>query len=75
MLRRRHVFVLVTALFLFSNDPGWITYLIATLVITVGAFRFGTAGTWSDMPSPLTIRLSYTGQIFGKVIHSPSIPA
>jgi signal transduction histidine kinase len=39
--------VLVTALFLFSNDPGWITYLIATLVITVGAFRFGTAGTWS----------------------------
>jgi len=38
---------LVTALFLFSNDPGWITYLIATLVITIGAFRFGTAGTWS----------------------------
>ena len=29
--------VLVTALFLFSNDPGWITYLIATLVITVSS--------------------------------------
>jgi signal transduction histidine kinase len=38
---------LLTALFLFSNDPGWITYLIATVVITTGAFRFGTAGTWS----------------------------
>jgi K+-sensing histidine kinase KdpD len=39
--------VLVVALFLFSNDPGWITYLIAEVVIVTGAFRFGTVGTWS----------------------------
>jgi signal transduction histidine kinase len=39
--------VLVAALFLFSNDPGWITYLIAEVVIVTGAFRFGTVGTWS----------------------------
>ena len=39
--------VLVVALFLFSSDPGWITYLVATVVIITGAFRFGTVGAWS----------------------------
>ena len=39
--------VLVIAMFLFSSDPGWSTYLIATVVIITGAFRFGTIGTWS----------------------------
>jgi len=39
--------VLVIALFLFSSDPAWITYLIAMVVIITGAFRFGSVGTWS----------------------------
>ena len=39
--------VLVVALFLFSSDPGWITYLVATVVIITGAFRFGSVGAWS----------------------------
>lgn len=39
--------VLVVALFLFSSDPGWVTYLIATVVIVTGAFRFGSVGAWS----------------------------
>jgi signal transduction histidine kinase len=39
--------VLVTAMFLFSSDPGWVTYLIATVVVITGAFRFGTIGAWS----------------------------
>src|SRR5712692_4100037 len=39
--------VLVIALFLFSSDPGWVTYLIAMVVIITGAFRFGSVGTWS----------------------------
>ena len=39
--------VLVLALFLFSKDPGWVTYLIALLVIVTGAFRFGSVGAWS----------------------------
>ena len=39
--------VLVIALFLFSSDPAWVTYLIAMVVIITGAFRFGTVGTWS----------------------------
>ncbi|MEA2662458.1 MAG: hypothetical protein QOH08_2030 [Chloroflexota bacterium] len=39
--------VLVIALFLFSSDPGWITYLIALVVVITGAFRFGTVGVWS----------------------------
>ena len=39
--------VLVAAMFLFSSDPGWSTYLIGMVVIITGAFRFGTVGTWS----------------------------
>ncbi len=39
--------VLVIALFLFSSDPAWITYLVAMVVIITGALRFGTVGTWS----------------------------
>ncbi len=38
---------LVIAMFLFSSDPGWITYFIALVVIITGAFRFGAVGTWS----------------------------
>jgi two-component system sensor histidine kinase KdpD len=38
---------LLVAMFLFSSDPGWITYLIATVVIIIGAFRFGTVGAWT----------------------------
>ncbi|HEV2249003.1 MAG TPA: ATP-binding protein [Candidatus Limnocylindria bacterium] len=39
--------VLVIALFLFSNDPGWVTFIIAIVVVMTGAFRFGTVGAWS----------------------------
>jgi signal transduction histidine kinase len=39
--------VLVVAMFLFSSDPGWVTYLIAMVVIITGAFRFGTVGAWT----------------------------
>ncbi|MDP9320783.1 MAG: ATP-binding protein [Chloroflexota bacterium] len=39
--------VLVAAMFLFSSDPDWITYLVATVVIITGAFRFGAIGVWS----------------------------
>ena len=40
--------VLVIAMFLYSSDPGWITYLIALVVIITGAFRFGAIGAWSS---------------------------
>lgn len=39
--------VLVIAMFLFSNDPGWSTFLLAMVVTITGAFRFGTFGVWS----------------------------
>ena len=36
---------LSAAMLLFSSDPLWTTYTLAPLVITTGAFRFGTGGT------------------------------
>lgn len=39
--------VLVTAMLLFSSDPGWSTYLLAIVVAVTGAFRFGAVGAWS----------------------------
>ena len=36
---------LAAAMFLFSPDPLWTTFFLGTVVITAGAFRFGTAGT------------------------------
>ena len=36
---------LAAAMILFSADPGWTTFMLGPLVITTGAFRFGTGGT------------------------------
>lgn len=36
---------LAAAMLLFSPDPLWTTFFLGTIVITAGAFRFGTAGT------------------------------
>lgn len=36
---------LSAAMLLFSSDPLWTTFILGTVVITAGAFRFGTAGT------------------------------
>jgi len=36
---------LSAAMLLFSSDPLWTTYTLSPLVITTGAFRFGTGGT------------------------------
>ncbi|GAC1695363.1 MAG: hypothetical protein NVS9B6_00920 [Candidatus Limnocylindrales bacterium] len=38
---------LSAAMLLFSTDPLWTTFFLGTVVITAGAFRFGTAGTVS----------------------------
>lgn len=38
---------LSVAMLLFSTDPLWTTFFLGTVVITAGAFRFGTAGTVS----------------------------
>ena len=36
---------LSAAMLLFSSDPLWTTFILGTVVITAGAFRFGSAGT------------------------------
>ncbi|HUQ16524.1 MAG TPA: ATP-binding protein [Candidatus Saccharimonadales bacterium] len=38
---------LSVAMLLFSTDPLWTTFFLGTVVITAGAFRFGTVGTFS----------------------------
>ena len=38
---------LSAAMLLFSTDPLWTTFVLGTIVITAGAFRFGTSGTFA----------------------------
>lgn len=49
---------LAAAMLLFSADPLWTTYILGPLVITTGAFRFGTGGT---LAASLALGAAYTG--------------
>jgi diguanylate cyclase (GGDEF)-like protein/PAS domain S-box-containing protein len=37
--------VIVGAMFVFSPDPAWTTWIIGSLLIIIGAFRFGAVGS------------------------------
>lgn len=49
---------LAAAMLLFSADPLWTTYTLVPLVITTGAFRFGTGGT---IAATAVLGLAYLG--------------
>ena len=59
---------LSAAMLLFSSDPLWTTFVLGTIVITAGAFRFGTAGTIAatTVVSAVYVAVSaYRALIFG----------
>lgn len=59
---------LSAGMFLFSADPLWTTYLLGPLVITTGAFRFGTSGTSAAalvLGSAYTLTAVYRDRAFG----------
>ena len=39
--------IVSSAMLVFSSDPSWTTWVIASLVIIAGGFRFGTAGAFT----------------------------
>jgi signal transduction histidine kinase len=39
--------IVSAAMLVFSSDPSWTTWVIASLVIIAGGFRFGTAGAFT----------------------------
>ena len=51
---------LAAAMLLFSADPLWTTYILGPLVITTGAFRFGSGGT---LAASLALGATYTGTV------------
>lgn len=51
---------LAAAMLLFSADPLWTTYILGPLVITTGAFRFGTGGT---LAASLALGGAYTATV------------
>ncbi|HEX4744415.1 MAG TPA: ATP-binding protein [Candidatus Limnocylindria bacterium] len=51
---------LAAAMVLFSADPGWTTFMLGPLVITTGAFRFGTGGT---LAASLSLGTVYTATV------------
>lgn len=39
--------IVASAMLLFSSDPSWTTWVIGSLIIIAGGFRFGTAGAFT----------------------------
>ncbi|HEY7625190.1 MAG TPA: ATP-binding protein [Candidatus Limnocylindria bacterium] len=48
--------VVSSAMLVFSSDPSWTTWVVGTLIIIAGGFRFGTAGAFAAAGA---ISLSY----------------
>ena len=48
--------IVSSAMLVFSSDPSWTTWVIGSLIIIAGGFRFGTAGAFT---AAATISLAY----------------
>jgi signal transduction histidine kinase len=50
--------IVSSAMLVFSSDPSWTTWVIGSLIIIAGGFRFGTAGAFTAAGA---ISLAYVG--------------
>jgi signal transduction histidine kinase len=50
--------IVSSAMLVFSSDPSWTTWVIGSLIIIAGGFRFGTAGAFAAAGA---ISLAYVG--------------
>ena len=62
------LFVVSYAIFLFSYDPNWTTYIVGLLLVIAGGFRFASAGALGAslfMAVTYTLTALYRAQVFG----------
>ncbi|MDQ2951629.1 MAG: HAMP domain-containing histidine kinase [Chloroflexota bacterium] len=65
------LFIVAYAIFVFSADPNWSTYIVAMLLIIAGGFRFARAGAFAAvalMSATYLITAAYRERTFGFAI-------
>lgn len=77
----RAMFVIDTAIvafgmLLFASDPGWTTFVVASLMIIAGGFRFGTAGAFAAagaLSVAYVAIAAYRADTYGLVVEPPRL--
>jgi signal transduction histidine kinase len=62
--------IVSAAMLVFSSDPSWTTWVIGSLIIIAGGFRFGTAGAFTAAGSVSLAYVAiaaYRSEVFGLV--------
>jgi signal transduction histidine kinase len=64
------------AMLVFSSDPSWTTWVIGTLIIIAGGFRFGTAGAFAAAGAialAYVVIAAYRAETFGLPAEPPRL--
>jgi len=56
--------IVSSAMLVFSSDPSWTTWVIGSLIIIAGGFRFGTAGAFAGL-DPVLVHARVTSMATG----------
>src|SRR5256884_3183829 len=65
-----------SAMLVFSSDPSWTTWVIGSLIIIAGGFRFGTAGAFTAAGAislAYVAIAAYRAETYGLVVEPPRL--
>lgn len=68
--------IVSSAMLVFSSDPSWTTWVVGTLIIIAGGFRFGTAGAFAAAGAISVAYVTiaaYRAETFGLVAEPPRL--
>jgi len=68
--------IVSSAMLVFSSDPSWTTWVIGTLIIIAGGFRFGTAGAFAAAGAislAYVAIAAYRAETFGLLVEPPRL--
>jgi signal transduction histidine kinase len=68
--------IVAFGMLLFATDPNWTTFVVATLMIIAGGFRFGTAGAFTAagaLSVAYVAIAAYRADTYGLVVEPPRL--
>jgi signal transduction histidine kinase len=68
--------IVSSAMLVFSSDPSWTTWVVGTLMIIAGGFRFGTAGAFAAAGAislAYVVIAAYRAETFGFAAEPPRL--